>query len=76
MFVPSVTDPATVVQTATLACPACGHRSVEPMPTNYCLRFYDCPACKTVMKTKPGDCCVFCSYADKICPPKAKGDCC
>jgi len=63
------------VLTATLTCPSCGHKATETMPTTYCLRLYDCPGCRAVMKTKPGNCCVFCSYSDQLCPPKQKGDC-
>ena len=28
--------------------------------------------CKTVIKAKAGDCCVFCSYGDINCPPIQK----
>ena len=55
---------------STLSCPACGARTVETMPTNACQYFYDCPACGTVLKPWPGDCCVFCSFGDTPCPPK------
>jgi len=62
---------------ATLTCPECGARTRERMPENACIYFYDCPACGTLLKPKPGDCCVFCSYADVACPPKQAGaDCC
>jgi hypothetical protein len=39
------------------------------MPTDACQYFYDCPACGALLKPKPGDCCVFCSYGDVPCPP-------
>ena len=55
--------------TATLTCPLCGTASVEVMPIEACQFFYECPACRQVLKPKPGDCCVFCSYADRACPP-------
>jgi hypothetical protein len=54
---------------STLTCPACGGRTVETMPTDSCRYFYDCPACGVLLKPKPGDCCVFCSYGDVPCPP-------
>ena len=38
------------------------------MPTDQCVFFYECPHCHTVLKPKPGDCCVYCSYGDKRCP--------
>ena len=39
------------------------------MPTDSCLYFYDCKGCGAVLKPKPGDCCVFCSYGSLPCPP-------
>ncbi len=39
------------------------------MPTNACQFFYDCTGCGTLLKPKPGDCCVFCSYGTVPCPP-------
>lgn len=53
-----------------LTCPHCGHRSTERMPTDACKFFYECPHCHTLLKPKPGDCCVFCSYGSVSCPPK------
>ena len=61
---------------ATISCPACGHAEEEELPTNVCLFFYECPACETVVRPKPGDCCVFCSYSDRLCPPREAGECC
>nr|WP_281243396.1 GDCCVxC domain-containing (seleno)protein [Roseovarius lutimaris] len=29
-----------------------------------------------VLRPKPGDCCVYCSYADVACPPVQQGDRC
>ena len=55
--------------TSTLTCPECGEVSVETMPTNACQYFYDCRRCGAVLKPKPGDCCVYCSYGDTPCPP-------
>lgn len=56
--------------TSTITCPVCGHRKTETMPEDACQYFYDCENCKTVLKPKPGDCCVYCSYGDVPCPPK------
>jgi hypothetical protein len=62
---------------STLACPACGHRKTETMPTDACQWFYECEACHTLLKPLPGDCCVFCSYGDVPCPPiQEHGKCC
>ncbi|MBN8529174.1 MAG: hypothetical protein J0M36_08060 [Caulobacterales bacterium] len=54
---------------STLVCPHCGHAATETMPTDACLYFYDCLGCGRTLKPNPGDCCVFCSYADVPCPP-------
>jgi len=43
---------------STLTCPSCGHRSVETMPTDACLFFYDCKGCGMRLKPLVGDCCV------------------
>ena len=53
-----------------LTCPSCGFGKTESMPTDACQYFYECDACKTLLKPKPGDCCVFCSYGTVMCPPK------
>ncbi|MCW3476384.1 hypothetical protein OL599_17585 [Rhodovastum sp. RN2-1] len=54
---------------ATITCPACGAAKTETMPTDACQFFYECPGCGALLRPKPGDCCVFCSYADVPCPP-------
>ena len=58
---------------STLTCPDCGHRATETMPTDACQYFYDCTGCGGVLKPKPGDCCVYCSYGDVPCPPIQDG---
>lgn len=59
-----------------LSCPVCGQRSTERMPTDACLYYYECQACRTLLKPKPGDCCVFCSYGSVRCPPvQCAADC-
>jgi len=52
-----------------ITCPHCGHCKVEQMPTDACQFFYECEGCGTLLKPKPGDCCVFCFYGDVPCPP-------
>lgn len=61
---------------STITCPRCGNRSDQTMPTNACLFFFECPVCRTRLKPKPGDCCVFCSYGSVPCPPIQKGESC
>ncbi|MEX1109067.1 MAG: GDCCVxC domain-containing (seleno)protein [Dongiaceae bacterium] len=58
-----------VLHQSTITCPECGHRTLETMPADACQYFYDCTKCGALLKPKPGDCCVFCSYADTPCPP-------
>lgn len=53
-----------------LTCPDCGRTSTETMPTNACVYFHECEGCGTMLRPKPGDCCVFCSYGDRQCPPR------
>lgn len=65
----------TLATTATLECPFCGSRSSHEMPTDACQFFLACPVCLQVIRPKPGDCCVFCSYGDMKCPPR-QGSCC
>src|SRR5258708_16236938 len=54
---------------STIACPHCGASRTETMPTDACQFFYDCTGCGRLLRPKPGDCCVFCSYGDVPCPP-------
>ena len=53
-----------------LTCPACGHQREEPMPVDACLVFYHCHGCGTLLRPRPGDCCVFCSFGSAPCPPR------
>ncbi|MCG2736690.1 MAG: hypothetical protein L6282_09895 [Candidatus Methanoperedenaceae archaeon] len=54
---------------AIITCPKCGYSHKETMPSDSCLVYYECKKCGYTMRPKDGDCCVFCSYADKKCPP-------
>jgi len=65
-----------VVLQSTIACPKCGHLKQETMPTNACVHFYECESCHAMLKPKPGDCCVFCSYGSVKCPPIQSGQGC
>lgn len=56
-----------------LTCPECGARAEERMPEDACQFFWDCPACKAVIRPKPGDCCVFYSWGTVACPPVQQG---
>lgn len=60
-----------------IKCPECGFEKEETMPTDACQFFYKCTGCHTRLKSKEGDCCVFCSYGTVACPPiqENKGCC-
>ncbi|MDV6344188.1 GDCCVxC domain-containing (seleno)protein [Nitrosomonas sp. Is37] len=70
-------NPAVILESV-VTCPLCGHKEMETMPTNACQWFYDCKACNELLKPKPGDCCVFCSYGTVPCPSiqEEKHSCC
>lgn len=67
-----------VIPDSTLTCPECGFVKTETMPTDACQRFYECEQCHALLKPKPGDCCVFCSYGTVPCPPvqQEENGCC
>jgi len=51
-----------------LSCPECGYSESIEMPDDQCIFFHECGGCKTILRPKEGDCCVFCSYGDIACP--------
>ncbi len=68
---------AAIVLDSTITCPVCGYAKHESMPTDACMWLYECEHCKTVLRPKPGDCCVYCSYGTNKCPPmQQSGSCC
>ncbi len=58
-----------IVIKSELICPECNYKEELIMPTDACLWFHECSACKILLKPKQGDCCVFCSYGSVPCPP-------
>jgi len=66
-----------VILESLLTCPKCGFAKLETMPTDACQFYYECTICKMLLRPKPGDCCVFCSYGSVKCPPiQAQRECC
>jgi copper chaperone CopZ len=66
-----------LITTSELTCPNCGHISRETMPTDACIYFYECAGCRTLLRPRARDCCVFCSYGSVPCPPvQANQSCC
>lgn len=61
---------------STITCPECGFKNEEVMPDNACTFFYQCTNCKSIIKPKQGDCCVYCSYGTVPCPPIQSGNNC
>ncbi|MGZ4531819.1 MAG: GDCCVxC domain-containing (seleno)protein [Mycobacteriaceae bacterium] len=56
---------------ATITCPNCRAEAVEAMPVDACRVSYQCTGCGQTLTPTIGDCCVFCSYADRACPPRS-----
>jgi hypothetical protein len=52
-----------------ITCPECGYRQSAAMPVDACLFFFECAGCGALLRPRPGDCCVFCSYGSVKCPP-------
>lgn len=55
--------------TSMMTCPICRHNADETMPVDACLYVYTCKSCGVRLKSKAGECCVFCSYGSVPCPP-------
>jgi hypothetical protein len=58
-----------IIARSAVTCPKCGAQSEAVMPTDACLVRFECESCHTVLRPKPGDCCIFCSYGTVKCPP-------
>ena len=63
-----------IVLESVVTCPHCGTGTREMMPTDARQFFYERPLCKTLLRPKQGDCCVFCSYGSVKCPPIQEQD--
>ena len=67
--------PAVVLESGP-TCPACGSTQSEATPSDACQFYCECKHCRTLLRLKPGDCRVFCSYGSVKCPPVQLGTCC
>ncbi len=65
-----------IILQSEITCPECGVSKVETMPVNACQWYYECERCKTLLKPRKGDCCVYCSYGTVECPPVQEGSGC
>jgi|GEM_PF-5414406 hypothetical protein len=61
---------------STITCPVCNFKKTEVMFADYSQQFYECSNCKALLKTKTGDCCVFCSYGNIQCSEIEHADYC
>ena len=61
---------AELILVSVVTCPVCGFAKAEPMATDRCQFLYRCEGCGAILRPKPGDCCVFCSYGSVRCPPE------
>ncbi|WP_272924759.1 MULTISPECIES: GDCCVxC domain-containing (seleno)protein [unclassified Vibrio] len=59
----------TIIGKSELTCPVCGYKEILTMPQDVCQWFHECSKCHVLLKPKPHDCCVFCSYGSVPCPP-------
>ncbi len=57
---------------ATLTCPVCETQQHVIMPIDKFQHYYKCTSeeCLADLAPLPDKCCVFCSYADKVCPQR------
>ena len=62
------TKTSTPIRESKVTCPACAFERLETMPVDACQFFYECRNCGAILRPKPGDCCVFCSYGSVPCP--------
>jgi len=61
-----------MVLESTITCPTCGHAQRETIQF-----YYECTGCPTLLRPRPGHCCVFCPYGTVACPPiQAAQPCC
>ena len=58
-----------IIEESELTCPQCGFNELLTMPGNACLWYHECSHCQALLKPRPGDCCVFCSFGTVPCPP-------
>ncbi|MEE4258671.1 MAG: GDCCVxC domain-containing (seleno)protein [Bacteroidales bacterium] len=65
-----------IITKSIITCPNCGFQKEDIMPEDSCRVYYECESCKTILKPKPADCCVFCSYGSVKCPSKQSEEKC
>lgn len=58
-----------IILESVVTCPDCSEEHPETMPIDACQLIYECPGCGAMLRPRPGDCCIYCSYGSMICPP-------
>lgn len=66
-------SPRSVRLESVLTCPSCGATHRERMPEDRCVVRYACAACGEELRPAAGDCCVFCTFGSRPCPPVQAG---
>ncbi|WP_369411513.1 GDCCVxC domain-containing (seleno)protein [Polynucleobacter finlandensis] len=57
----------TPILNSVITCPHCKATEALEIPEGSSQQFYRCPSCSGILKTKSGDCCIFCSYGNVDC---------
>jgi len=76
MELQSIEGGSPVETLSVLTCPSCATSHPEEMPEDRCVVRFRCDGCGEELRPREGDCCVFCSYGSRPCPPvQENGEC-
>jgi hypothetical protein len=53
---------------AIITCPACGYQQIVTMEAFAQRTLWPCPACGSTLRPRPGEHCIYCSFASLPCP--------
>ncbi len=59
---------------AIMTCPACGYQQMVTMEAFGQRMLWPCPACGSVLRPRPGEHCIYCSFASVPCPPVQRAE--
>ncbi|WP_305849436.1 GDCCVxC domain-containing (seleno)protein [Polynucleobacter sp. MG-Unter2-18] len=51
----------------TITCPHCRGQETLEISVGYSQHLYRCPSCSTILRSRSGDCCIFCSFGSQDC---------
>ncbi|MES2587220.1 MAG: GDCCVxC domain-containing (seleno)protein [Pseudomonadota bacterium] len=65
---------ATLIQdhSSKITCPICLAAETLALPKGSSQHLYRCQSCKTILRPKSGDCCIFCSFGSVDCSSSEK----